>query len=374
MVKVSVDDVLKEYTSSTYTRGEKNFLNTGDYLFNLACSDDVSGGYPLGRFVSLRGLSHAGKTLLALTALSEAAVNPFFDDYKLILNDTEAAYQFDTVEMFGQSLADRIHIVSMKSAEEIYVFLKQMLEQGIKFIFVNDSFDSVTTAQDKENYKNIEKAVEKDKLEDAHKSYNMLKAKFSNDMFKNIAQGLENTESLLINVSQTKEDIQKMGYGDKRRVSGGKGLDYYSSITVWCKQIGKNDVEVEGDKYTTWTISEVDITKNRVTGKRRKANIILDYNYGVDHIRSAIHYLIKHDIIAKSGRNLVWDELEVAPKKDGRKTVLNSEDHLIEMIDTSDELEAKMKESCVEVWNRIESALKRTQRRGKYRKQENKDA
>lgn len=367
--KQTPQELLDEYAAKPVSRLKDHFLNTGDSLFNLACSDRLDGGYPLGRMISLRGLSHAGKSLLSLTALSEAVRDPFFDDYLIILNDTEAAYQFDTEKMFGKRLAKRIRIVNQKSAEVIYVTLMQMINDGVKFIYIIDSFDSVTTAQDGDSFAAIKKAVESDKLADAHKTFGMFKAKFSNDIFRNVSHGLEKTESLLINVSQTKEDIGKYGHGDKRRVSGGKGLDYYSSVTAWCKQIKAETVEVEGDKYIVWTKTEVDITKNRVTGKRRKATLVLDYEFGVDHIRGGIHYLMDHGEIKTQGVAKVWGDLEIPQKRDPddkRKILANSEEHLIEMIENDPELEKKLAADIAKVWERIEATLKKTSRRSKY--------
>lgn len=86
------------------------YLSTGCTLLNLAISDDARKGWPCGKIVNPIGDSDTGKTILAMTAMAEAAKSPFFLGHKLIYADIEEAIAFDVSEMFGEKLAKRLKL------------------------------------------------------------------------------------------------------------------------------------------------------------------------------------------------------------------------------------------------------------------------
>ena len=84
--------VISEVASQVQVRKpkkkEEEFLvSIGSTLLNCAMSDNYLGGITQGTIVNVVGESSAGKTMVCETMLAEAANDPKYDDYTLILDD-----------------------------------------------------------------------------------------------------------------------------------------------------------------------------------------------------------------------------------------------------------------------------------------------
>src|SRR3990172_2022287 len=79
---------------------ETDLLSTGSTVCNLACSGNVKGGLVKGHYYLIVGDSAAGKTILVLTILAEAANNPNFDNHRLIYDPVEGGALFDMRKFF----------------------------------------------------------------------------------------------------------------------------------------------------------------------------------------------------------------------------------------------------------------------------------
>lgn len=281
------------------------FISSGSTTLNLALSDQSDGGYETGKILNLIGDSSAGKTALALTMLAECANNPEFDEYELILDDVESALEFDIEKIFGSLLASRLMWMGEGEASStIYDFygkILKLLNEEKKVIYVLDSLDALTTLED------IERGKEMEKGKPPSGSYMQEKPKALGEALRNLVQKLQKTNSFLVVISQTRDTI---GFGAQftpKRRSGGRALKFYSSYEIWLALKGqiKSCDRIQGNNI------EAKITKNKYTGKVREAEFPLYYDYGIDDLGSCIDFLVKEKVWTPVKKSIDAGELGI---------------------------------------------------------------
>ena len=333
-------------------------LSTGSTLLDLACSDNPNGGFLLGRMVNLIGDSSSGKTLLCLSMLAEACNDSRFDDYKIIFDDVEAAMSFNISHLFGSKLANRIDSPvtneegESQGSDTIQQFgyhVMDAINSGEPFIYVLDSFDALSSDEEIGKMEAAQEAYEKGK--DTKGSYGMEKAKIGGRILANIVRKLKNTKSMVLIISQTRENIDPMSFTKKTR-AGGKALKFYATHEIWLaagqKKKGKGGERVIG------TEAKAKISKNKLTGKVREVSFNIFYDYGVDDIGSCVDFLVEEKHWGKTKNTIHATELEL---DGGRDTIIRGiEDK---------GLERKLKRIVSKVWNQIEEDLK-LNRKGRY--------
>lgn len=337
----------------------KQFLSTGSTLLNLALTDHWNCGWQKGKMANIIGDSSSGKTFLTLTAYAEAARNKNFDDFEFIFDDAENANEFDMEYLFGEQVQERMQAPTAKDDGDVYSETMEdfhdnllvSLKNGNPFLYVLDSFDSLTTEADD------------DKIEEQHKArmagkevkgtYGMTKAKKSSEILRHIVGKLKRSESMLLIISQTRDNIDPLSFEKKTR-SGGKALKFYATYEMWLalgspitskdRSIGINCI--------------IKVSKNKITGKRRKIEFPIFYDYGVDDLASCIDFLIKE------GR---WKKAKGASKIDPCGDLGLEPATAKSLINQIEEqgLEVKLKQLVGRVWNEIEESLK-LRRKKKY--------
>ena len=322
-----------------------SFLSTGCTLLNLANTDNPFHGFRLGRIVNIIGDTHTGKTLLALTMLAEAANNPAFDNYDLVYDDAEAANSFNLEYLFGKKTASRLaewYVDNDPSdtVEDWQENLYDMLAGEKPFIYVIDSMDSLTWEDEQELIE--ENLAARKKGNETKSTYGMGKAKRNSQIMRGINDRLEGTKSLLVIISQVRDNIG-MSFAKKYTRAGGRALDFYSSHIMWlsCKQKIKSKSLVIGSNVMA------KVSKTKETGKIRDVDFQTYYDYGVDDISSNIEYLLANNVWKKEKRTIVVPELDLNGTID--KVIGQIEERGLQ--DTVAELVG-------ETWNEIENSVK----------------
>jgi len=345
------------------------FIDTGSTLLNLACSDRVDGGFPIGKMVNLIGDSSSGKTFVALTSMACVAHNPCMEDWLLKYDDSEQADSFNKELLFGKKAASKIKepsrmIVKKKGSkpkevvgssvlfEDMESALECELDRGVPIYFVEDSFDALS---DKAEQKHT-----KDRLK-AHNSgtettgtYGMSKAKNASTFFRQVVGKIRKTGSFLLIVSQTRADINPRSRATKNR-SGGKALKFYASLEIWMVDSKKITRTVSGITEKIGMISTIKVTKNKITGKYREVDIPIYYSYGIDDIGSCIDYLIKMKTwkCPKGGQTITVPQWKVKGK-----ALALSRKKLITYIETKEGKIDSMKALVQKTWDTFEESLK----------------
>jgi RecA/RadA recombinase len=262
---------------------------TGSTMFNLECSGRIEGAFKLGKIVNLIGDSHAGKTLFGFTVFAECSLLERFDNYRFIYDDVEAANEFDLGYIFNKNVEERIEEgtagIRSRTIEDFNDNLARAIEHPKPFIYILDSFDALTSEagidKDEENRKKREKGQE------AKGSYGDGKAKIASEMFSKRTQGLSDDQSVVIIISQTRDNIGFGAMFTPKTRSGGKALKFYSFHEIWlaCQKKEKSG------KRTLVTNVQAKITKNKLTGRHGEVLFPVLFDYGVDNILSCINFL-----------------------------------------------------------------------------------
>lgn len=363
---------------------------TGCTLLNLALSDLANGGIPAGAIVNLVGDSQAGKSILAKTIMAEAIKRKLFKKY--IYDETEHADEFDDVHLFGQNFVDTVQPPAWRTdpftgekvpknsskIEDTHMYLRKLLKEGEPFLYILDSLDGVESDKDEEftekNLKEREKRLEKEEAKSAKKrqieedkkaeketkekeekvkgSYDLgIPAYLSKRFFKDVEDKLAVNHSVLIIVSQTRQNISVISFAPKRR-SGGDALNFFSSAVGW--------LAVEGPitgrkKIPIGTYTKMKMSKNKLTGKLRKISFPIYYDYGIDDIGSMIDWLLENGFW-KEGKEGI-----IGPKEIRIEDPIEEED-LIRVIEEKNK-EEDLKALVQKRWMEIEDSLKQDRKR-----------
>lgn len=331
---------------------KKDFLSTGSTLLNLALSDHCNGGWRIGKMSNIIGDSSSGKSFLALSTLAEAAHSKQFDKYSIYLDDTEEANEFDITGLFGSTAADRIKAPKVVDGKDCYSDTIQdffdnitdILEKGDPIIYILDSFDALDSVEEQEKFQ--QQKADRKKGKKVTGTFAMNKAKVASSMFRNIIPLLNKTNSILLIVSQTRDNIG-MSFAPKTR-SGGRALKFYSAHEMWLAHVGYEKKKGRPIGVDT----KIKVTKNKITGKYRTVGFPIYYEYGIDNITSSINFLVEEGLWRKKGVKILSPEF-------GMEASLSV---LIKHIEKNN-LEKELEEIIQIAWNNIEDSLKLNRKR-----------
>lgn len=340
----------------------ENFITTGCTTLNLALTDNKDCGFALGGMVNIIGDSSSGKTFLSLTILAEANANPNFDDYELIYDDAENRNNFDLAYLFGKSFSKRIQPafgydddgqpINSETIEDFQDAIWKKLNGDKPFIYILDSMDSLDCEADIIKFEDTMKV--RDKIRNGKDvktpagNYGMSKAKQNSEMLRRICGKLKNTNSLLIIISQTRDNIG-LGFAEKTR-AGGRALKFYANHELWLATVKTHKKK----ELPVGVQTRCKIKKNSITGKIRTADIQIFYDYGIDDVSSMVDFLLETKHWTKTGRTINAEELSFKGVKE----------KLIEYIEENAK-EKRLKSICNKVWMELEDSVK-TKRKRKY--------
>lgn len=328
-------------------------LSTGSTLLNLAMTGQVSGGWVTGHYFLFVGDSDSGKSWFMHTALAEASINPAFDDYRLIYDNTEAKGLMDIARYFGKRLASRIEpprvrdgeSVSSETAEEFYYHVDDALKDGRPFIYVLDSQDTLTSNREAKKFKQLKGKARGRKVEGSDGDYTDGKAKVHSSHLRQLITPLANNNSLLIIVNQSRDSFSMF---EKGAYSGGRALKFYAVCQLWSYNAGKLQREYREKKRQLGIKSRVAVVKNHITGRESFVEVPIYHSCGIDDVGCCVDWLLsegywekrKGGIIRATGMGPVIEEK--------REALI----HAIEEQDREDDL----RDLVGMVWQEIEEA------------------
>ena len=340
-----------------------NYVSTGNTLLNLALTGHPDCGYMKGTYNWIAGESSSGKTFLSLTCFAEAANNPAFENHRLILDDGEGGALMDFPKYFGNKAYNKVEGAGPEgqastTIEEMYMYINDAIKSGEPFIYVRDSHDALTTEY--ELKKREEKEAELRGGKKAKADYGDGKAKYNSRYLRGLIDGLAKTDSILIIISQLRDNIDAGMFDDPHVVSGGHALRYYATSQVW-STIGskKESKEINGKKRKIGANCNIHIKKNRYTGKPSFVKIPILYSVGFDDIGGMVDWLVEEKFWSVSGGRInTKDEFDTEGKK------LYKNDFIRYVEDTEGAYE-ELQDYCQEKWATIEEQIKVT-RKSRY--------
>jgi len=306
----AVDMIMRRTTepgSEQMKQGQDNkLIPSGSVMLNLACSDSWKGGYGSGKIVNLIGDSSSGKTLLAFSMFAEMCRDQKWDGYDLIYDDVEQACEFPVEELFGKKTAERViapyYIQGLPqfsgTIQEWQANVMDAIGRGGPFVYVLDSFDALSSAEEQAR---AEKSVEAARSgKEAGGSYRMEKAKLSGEILRTILSALRSTGSLVVVISQTRDNIDPMSFTKKTR-SGGNALRFYSSHEIWLAVKGK----LKAKDRVIGSQIRARVAKNKLTGKLREVEFPIYYSYGTDDLGACVDFMLEEGRWQKKGHTII---------------------------------------------------------------------
>lgn len=335
-------------------------LSTGSTLLNLACTGDPNVGFLPGRYYFLVGDSASGKSFLALTCLAEAARNKCYDKYSLVFDNAEDGALMDMERYFGKDMAKRVAPptedkngpVYSTTIEEFYYHMDDLFSQNKPFIYILDSMDSLSSDSELEKFQEQKNAYRKGR--DIPGSYGDGKAKANSSGLRKLIPRLRGTGSILIIISQTRDNVGTFSF-DKKTRSGGHALRFYASLELWSSIKGKIRKTVKGQEEHLGVICKVQVKKNRITGRERSIEIPIYYSTGIDDTGSCVNFLVERKHWSKDGS-------VIHAKEFGYK---GSTEFIIEKVEKKEEELQELRKIVTNVWQEIEDACE-VHRRMKY--------
>ena len=381
----SVSAAPAEYDTSSMEEYVPNvFLGTGSTVLNCACTGDPFKGFGAGTMVNVIGDSDTGKTFISLSVCAEAANNSAFANYDIVYDDVEAALAFDIRKMFGAKTAQRIQPPAVtqdgtpiysNTVEELNGNLVNRCRTGKPFIYIVDSIDALSDAAE------LERAIEYGKKVQEHQneqtaydadcpeagmgtvktegSYKVNKPKILSEMLRTVCLELRHTGSILITISQVRDNINpRTAMFNPQVRSGGRALKFYATHEIWLKNIKKITASAKGADGTTKTGGKVllpigsevkaSVKKNKITGFKREATYSVYTSYGIDDITSCVEYLTLFGFASKSG--MTYDLTSIIGKKGTMAAIVSA-------VENDSDLYHTLRVAVGEAWSAVEDSV-----------------
>ena len=358
MAKRKTSDIRNDLVGaeSVQRRSPQQMLSTGLTTLNLALSGTSLGGIPQGCVAHYAGDSDSGKTVLAMMALAEASINKNFNNHDLRFWNAEDGAQMDRELFYGPGVAKRLIEEVPESLDECYFSVLEALKKK-PFVGVIDSMDILVP-------KSWDKKLIKDKKalkdENIAGDFGTAKAKMNSEYLRKIRSLCSRTGSILILVSQVRDNIGGGPFGDKKSISGGRAYKFYSIVQVLTSTRQTLYKTVLGKPRAYGIQAQLDVKKNHISGKKAKVLAPILNDRGFDDVGANIDFLTGEGYWECTAKDMTKGRI-IAPEFSDKKL---SRDKLISLIE-GDDREKEVRQLVRRVWLEIEEGLK-TNRKSRY--------
>src|SRR3989304_2280058 len=139
-----------------------------------------------------------------------------------IVEEAEDSGLIERELRFVSSGSTNLNLALTNTVENGYEDVNKEIKSSDNYdlvIYIMDSLDGLSTEEELEQEFN-------------QKSYNMIKQKKLGELFRRLTQKINKKNMLLVIVSQIRDAIG-VPFGETKRRSGGKALDFYAYQIVW---------------------------------------------------------------------------------------------------------------------------------------------
>jgi RecA/RadA recombinase len=335
-------------------------ISTGCTLLNLACSGFTDWATAAGQYIYFVGDSASGKTMLVMQLFAEAARNPYFDGYNLIFDNAENGALMDIPRLFGKRAAARMRSPARgnsKTVEEFYYSARSEMD-ATPCLYILDSMDCLGTRAGAK--KQVEMDVEIRGGKKAKGTYGMDKARANSDGLRDLMDKLRDTGSLLVVISQTRDNVDAGLFEPKKQHSGGHALDFYAHLTIWTSNAGTIKKQVNAIDRPVGITVKAAVKKNRVNGLQRTIQVPLYPSVGVDDLGGCIAYLLTEGRWKMDGGAIITEFLDPTTKE----PIKGNLEKVVAKLEALD-LEGDVRAVVQEVWDEVESRC-RINRKSRY--------
>ena len=307
MKKKGVTDITEALITPSTKRldpiPDEDLLKTGSTVLDLAITGRRAGGLPKGKYIWMVGDSSSGKTFLMLTCLAEASINKEFNGYRFIYDNVEDGALMDFERYFGSKMASQIEPpatdedgpVFSTTIEEFYYHLDDAFAcaeapEGRPFIYLLDSMDALDSRYGEAKFQEAKKAARSGTK--AKGDYGDGKAIANSRNIRRVVNMLRKTRSILIILSQTRDNMDAGPFQEQTVSAGGKSLKFYATAQLWSSVGSKITRTVNEREIQVGVNCRVKVKKNRITGKERAVEFPIYYATGIDDIGGMVDFLV----------------------------------------------------------------------------------
>lgn len=315
------------------------FIPTGNFALDLAISNKRDGGLPCGRIIEITGLEQSGKTLLSAHILAETQKLGGFAIYV----DTEHSF---VPEYFGKVCgidftknwvhikADDLELI-FESIEDAISNIRSA-DKNIPVTIVLDSIMGASTAEE------LSSGFGKE-------GYATSKPLILSKAMRKLTNVFGRNEITFVVTNQLRININAMPGQDKYITSGGKAIDFHSSIKIRIKRIKTISKENQyGITQKEGKVIEASIIKNRIGPPEKTVKFDIYYASGIDDIQSIINLGKDYKLIKSAGAYYDYKSLsgeEIRFQKAQFNEIFNGETGLL------DELKDRIAERYIMVYD-----------------------
>lgn len=273
--------VVMQAKNSYFTSSKENiaFVSSGCAVLDCA----LGGGFALGRTVNVVGDKSTSKTGLA----TETLIN-FCQQYPegtAAYRETEAAYDMEYAQAMGLPI-DKVDFGDLENPlmtvedfiRDFEKFCDQQAKRKKPGMYVLDSMDSLSDEDEMET--DIGKGT-----------YGMAKAKKLSIFFRKMTRKQEQAKVMLFIVSQVRDNINAMAFGEKHRRSGGKALDFYASQVLWLAHTKMLKRTINKVERPYGIEIKAKCKKNKVGMPFREADYTFEFGFGVNDLLASVNWL-----------------------------------------------------------------------------------
>ena len=257
-------------------------------------------GIPRGRIMNLYGHEGSGKTTLALTV----AAQTIRDGGTVLYIDWENEIVPGYAKALGVPIEDptKFHLAQPETLEEGLAILWTYASAGVSLIVLDSVGAGVPRAYFE---KSIKETGDQQRVGANAAAWSQFLPKLRNRTQK--------TNTTIIGISQIRDSINTMGYGDQITVQGGKAWKFYSALRMKLQRV-KTEKTTEYSNLTNKTedrvvgaIIKAKLDKCKVAASQgNEERFYIRWGEGIDDIRSVMDIATSHNIIDKKGSWLEW--------------------------------------------------------------------
>jgi len=292
------------------------YMSMGSDLLNLLVGGDKGVmGLPYGAILGIAGDRSSGKTFVKneILAANYHANGGNLNKFAWFSDDCESGDTFDTERLYGMNarprdsegylrigkkkVEDSVTVEDMDAHVSLMLEYMDTLPDDAVGIYAIDSLDGLSDASKEamEGARLGQLKAGKD-VEDKG-NYGMQIPKFlSQNFFRTKHKKLEDAHCSLIIISQIRDKIDSMGYGQKWEVSCGKALEFYCHTRIFLQTIRK----IERDGLVVGAYVKATTFKSKTPRPFRTIYYTVYFDYGIDNIGSDLDYLF--DLREKDGK------------------------------------------------------------------------
>jgi recombination protein RecA len=265
------------------------WVSTGCSTLDLAISNIPNGGLPVGKIVEIMGMEQSGKSLLCAHIVKSTQEQGGVGVYI----DTEASLDTRFLNAIGVDTKKMIYI-PIDTLEDVWATVENAV---VKFREKNPN-KILTLIVDSQSAATTKSELETDFSRDG---FTTEKSIINSKALRKITNLIYKQKVLLVVTNQLRDKVGAMAFAEKYTTSGGKALQFHSSVRLLAKNVSKIKEDVNGVEQIVGRETEVIVKKNRVGPPERKIRYEIYYDSGIDDNSGLFTMLKKYKILKGGG-------------------------------------------------------------------------